>query len=157
MEEYTLKSQHLGNGLSCIFRAIGNILNLKEEQQNTEIKVKGIDPVWSQIYSSSLQLPTGRSAVGRTDSHRQKCFLRTSMTLCINLIYYLLHLAIQIAGIILYVFFCDTLFLTILFLTFTHIDGCSCSFTYFNVDHSAVLICHNISIPLVIHIEVVFI
>ena len=48
---YTLKGQSLQNGLSCMFQAIGNILNSKQKQQNTKVRVKETDPVWSQTCS----------------------------------------------------------------------------------------------------------
>ena len=50
-----LKSQNLENGLFFIFQAIGSILNLQQKQQNTKVKVKKTDPIWSQICSSLLQ------------------------------------------------------------------------------------------------------
>ena len=40
MKNYTFKGQGLESGLSCIFQAIGNILNLQKKQQNTNINVK---------------------------------------------------------------------------------------------------------------------
>ena len=52
---YSLKGQSLENGLFCIFQAIANILNSKQKQQNTKVKVKEIDLIWSQICSSLLQ------------------------------------------------------------------------------------------------------
>ena len=51
---YTFKDQSLENGLSCIFQGIGNILNLWQKQQNTKIKVKETELIWSQICSSLL-------------------------------------------------------------------------------------------------------
>ena len=52
---YTLEAQSLENGLFCIIQAIGNILNLYQKQENTKVKVKETDPIWSKIYSSLLQ------------------------------------------------------------------------------------------------------
>ena len=55
---YTFKGQHLENGLSCVFQAISNIIlviNLQQKQYNTKVKVKEIDPIWSQICPSLLQ------------------------------------------------------------------------------------------------------
>ena len=52
------KCYTLENGLYCIFQAIGNILNLKQKQQNINVKVKETDLLWSQICSSLLQFPT---------------------------------------------------------------------------------------------------
>ena len=51
---YTFKGQSLENGLSCMFQTIGSILNTKEKQQNTKVKVKETDLIWSQICSSWL-------------------------------------------------------------------------------------------------------
>ena len=46
------KDQSLENGLACAFQAIGNILNWKQEQKNTKVKVKETAPIQSQICSS---------------------------------------------------------------------------------------------------------
>ena len=52
---YTFKGQSLENGLSCMFQAIGSILNTREKQQNTKVKVKETDLIRSQICSSWLR------------------------------------------------------------------------------------------------------
>ena len=52
---YIFKGQSLENGLACAFQAIDNILNWKQEQKNTKVKVKETDPTQSQICSSLLQ------------------------------------------------------------------------------------------------------
>ena len=44
-ESNTFKDQSLENELSCIFQAVGNILNLQQKQYNTKVKVKGTGPV----------------------------------------------------------------------------------------------------------------
>ena len=49
---YILKGQSLENGLSCIFQALGNIPDWKQKQQNTKVKVKETDPMWSPICST---------------------------------------------------------------------------------------------------------
>ena len=52
---YIFKGQSLENGLSSIFQALGNILLMihpEQRQQNAKFKVKGKDPVWSQICPS---------------------------------------------------------------------------------------------------------
>ena len=41
-----------------VFQAIGNILNLKQKQWNTKVKVKEIDLIWSQTCSSLLHVLT---------------------------------------------------------------------------------------------------
>ena len=52
---YTFKGQSLENGLSCIFQAIGNILQrcrasmTKHRQQSTRVRAKGIDLIWNHI------------------------------------------------------------------------------------------------------------
>ena len=58
---YTFKGQSLGNGLSCIFQALGNIFLVrfrasmtKHRQQSTRVRAEGIDPIWSQLCSSLL-------------------------------------------------------------------------------------------------------
>ena len=58
---YTFKGQRLEHGLSCLFQAIGNILlqrcrarMTKHRQQSTEVRAKGLDPIWSQVCSSLL-------------------------------------------------------------------------------------------------------
>ena len=55
---YEWKVLHLErseNGLSCIFQAIGSILNLKQKQSNAKVKVKETDLIWSKICSSLFQ------------------------------------------------------------------------------------------------------
>lgn len=54
-KSYALKGQSLENGLSCMFRAIGNILLQKEQNQHdsaqkTEhrVRAQGTDLIWSQ-------------------------------------------------------------------------------------------------------------
>ena len=51
---YSLIGQSLEDGLSCIFQAIGNILNWKQKQQITKVKVKETDLLGSQMCSSLL-------------------------------------------------------------------------------------------------------
>lgn len=53
---YTLQGQSLESGRSYMFQAVGNILNSKQKQQNTKVKVKETDPKWSQICPSLLQV-----------------------------------------------------------------------------------------------------
>ena len=51
---YTFEGQSLENGLSYLYQATGNIFNLQQKQQNTEVKVRETDLIWSQICSSLL-------------------------------------------------------------------------------------------------------
>lgn len=57
---YAFKCQSLKIGLSSVFQAIGNIPNLQQKQYNTKVKVKEIDPIWSQICFSLLQVHFSR-------------------------------------------------------------------------------------------------
>lgn len=50
MEKYSaFEAQNYENRGSCTFQALGNILDSKQKQQNTEAKAKGTDPWWNQI------------------------------------------------------------------------------------------------------------
>ena len=53
--------QSLEKDLSCVFKVIVNILldkgaepAIKHRQQNTTVRAKGADPIWSQVSSSLL-------------------------------------------------------------------------------------------------------
>ena len=48
---YTLQGQSLESGRSYMFQAVGNILNSKQKQQNTKVKVEETDPIGNQVCS----------------------------------------------------------------------------------------------------------
>ena len=56
------KGQSLENGLSCIFQAIGILLQkcrarvTEPREQSTRVRAKGIEPIWIQVCSSLLYI-----------------------------------------------------------------------------------------------------
>jgi len=58
MENYTFKGQGLESGPSCIFQAIGNILNLQKKQKNTNINVKETSNMESDLFFPNTLLLT---------------------------------------------------------------------------------------------------
>ena len=71
---YTFKDQSLEKGISCIFWVVGsNLLQrcraivTEYRRQNTKVRAKGIDSIWSQVCSSLLQFLLANSATTGED------------------------------------------------------------------------------------------